>query len=69
MSTSIRVSEATKDKLEAIKREDETFDELLDRIVVDRSSADVEALLGRAEGISSHMRRANEELSESLEGR
>lgn len=68
MSTSIRVSEATKAKLEAIKRDEETFDELLDRIVVDRSTADVENLLGRAEGMSSHMASAHEELSRSLEG-
>lgn len=67
MSTSIRISEETKQKLEAVKREGETFDELLDRIVVDRTEADVERLLGRAgEGIDKHMRRKNEELSESL---
>ena len=33
MSTSIRVSEDTKRKLERIKRRDETFDELLERLV------------------------------------
>jgi len=32
MSTSIRVSEATKAKLERIKQTDETYDELLDRL-------------------------------------
>ena len=32
MGTSIRVSETTKAKLERIKRDDETFDELLDRL-------------------------------------
>jgi predicted CopG family antitoxin len=36
MSTSIRVSEETKRKLERAKREDETFDELLDRLVAQR---------------------------------
>ncbi|WP_229125540.1 antitoxin VapB family protein [Halapricum desulfuricans] len=67
MSTSIRISEKTKRKLEAVKRDDETFDELLDRIVVDRTEADVERLLGRAgAGIDEHMKRKNEELSESL---
>lgn len=35
MSTSIRVSEATKDKLERLKRDDETFDELLARLAGD----------------------------------
>jgi predicted CopG family antitoxin len=33
MSTSIRVSDDTKRKLERLKREDETFDELLERLV------------------------------------
>lgn len=33
MSTSIRVSDDTKRMLERLKREDETFDELLERLV------------------------------------
>ncbi|QZA89838.1 antitoxin VapB family protein [Salinarchaeum sp. IM2453] len=37
MSTSIRISEETKRKLKAVKRTDETFDELLTRLAVDRS--------------------------------
>jgi len=32
MSTSIRVSDDTKEMLERLKREDETFDELLERL-------------------------------------
>ncbi|WP_336135335.1 DUF7557 family protein [Natronomonas amylolytica] len=32
MSTSIRVSDDTKEMLEQLKREDETFDELLERL-------------------------------------
>ena len=32
MSTTLRVSDETKAKLEALKRDDETFDELLDRL-------------------------------------
>ena len=32
MSTTIRVSDETKTKLEAMKRDDETFDELLARL-------------------------------------
>ncbi|MFC6964460.1 antitoxin VapB family protein [Halocatena marina] len=33
MSTSIRVSDGTKRMLESLKKEDETFDELLERLV------------------------------------
>jgi predicted CopG family antitoxin len=33
MSTSIRVTDETKRMLERLKREDETFDELLERLV------------------------------------
>jgi len=32
MSSSIRISDETKAKLEAVKRDDETFDELLERL-------------------------------------
>lgn len=35
MSTSIRVSDETKDLLESLKRDDETFDELLHRLASD----------------------------------
>jgi len=34
VSTSIRVSDETKEMLEELKREDETFDDLLERLVV-----------------------------------
>lgn len=68
MSTSIRISEATKQKLEAVKRDGETFDELLDRLAVARTPDDVEALAGFAdEGVEEHMRETHDELSESLE--
>ncbi|MFC6974785.1 antitoxin VapB family protein [Halomicroarcula sp. GCM10025709] len=68
MSTSIRISEETKQKLEAVKRDDETFDELLDRLAVTRTPDDVEAMAGFAdEGIGEHMTQTHEELSESLE--
>ncbi|MEZ3172434.1 antitoxin VapB family protein [Halorubrum sp. RMP-47] len=33
MSTSIRVTDDTKEMLEKLKRDDETFDELLERLV------------------------------------
>lgn len=68
MSTSIRISEETKEKLEALKREGETFDELLDRLAVTRTPEDVEEMAGWANaGIEDHMADTNEELSESLE--
>jgi predicted CopG family antitoxin len=68
MSTSIRISEETKQKLEAVKRDDETFDELLDRLAVTRTPDDVEAMAGFAEeGIEEHMKKTHDELSESLE--
>ena len=70
MSTSIRISEETKRKLEAVKREDETFDELLDRLAVSRTEEDVREMAGFAdEGIEDHMRQTREELNESLEER
>lgn len=68
MSTSIRISKATKQKLEAVKRDDETFDELLDRLAVTRTPEDVEAMAGFAdEGIEGEMKETHDELSESLE--
>lgn len=70
MSTSIRISEETKRKLEAIKRSDETFDELLARLAVDRTEADVEALAGFAdEGIERHMRAARSDVKSDLDER
>jgi predicted CopG family antitoxin len=67
MSTSIRISEERKKKLEAVKRDDETFDKLLDRLAVTRTPDDVEAMAGFAkEGIEEHMRKTHDELSESL---
>ena len=67
MPTSIRVSEETKRKLEALKRDDETFDELLDRLAVTRTPDDVGAMAGfDDEGIEDHMDETHEKLSESL---
>lgn len=37
MGTSICVSEATKDKLDRLRRSDESFDELLDRLASERA--------------------------------
>lgn len=41
MSTSIRVSEETKAKLDRLKRDDESFDDLLDRLASDEEPIDV----------------------------
>ena len=49
MSSSIRISNETKAKLEAVKREDETFDELLDRLAITRTAEDVREMAGFAE--------------------
>ena len=43
MSTSIRVSDDTKRLLESLKRDDETFDELLERLVQRKNPIDVGA--------------------------
>lgn len=68
MSIFIRISEETKQKLEAVKRDDETFGELLDRLAVTRALDDVQAMAGFAEeGIEERMKKTHGELSESLE--
>ncbi|AHF99053.1 hypothetical protein HALLA_09385 [Halostagnicola larsenii XH-48] len=43
MSTSIRVSNETKAKLDRLKRDDESFDELLERLVNDEKPITVGA--------------------------
>ena len=43
MSTTIRVSEETKAKLDRLRREDESFDELLDRLASDEQPIDIGA--------------------------
>lgn len=70
MSTSIRISEETKRKLESVKREEETFDELLDRLAVNRTEEDVREMAGFAdEGIEEHMVEKRDDLDESLANR
>lgn len=70
MSSSIRISDETKKKLEAVKRDDETFDELLARLVVTRTSEDVQEWIGGGgEGLADHMKHKRDELNESLEER
>lgn len=71
MST-IRVSDEVKERLEDLKREDESFDDLLARL--SRSEKDVEEIaqsLGTiGDGnLEEQMEDAHEELSESLERR
>jgi predicted CopG family antitoxin len=68
MTPSIRVSEETKEKLEAVKRDGETFDGLLARLTVDRTEADVEELAGIAgtAEIVESMAQAREDLNDSL---
>lgn len=68
MSSSIRISDETKAKLEAVKRDGETFDELLDRLAVTRTKEDVREMAGFAEaGLEEHMKAKRNELNESLD--
>ena len=70
MSTSIRISAETKAKLEAIKRDDETFDELLSRLAVTRTEADVREMAGGGgEGLAAHMGQKRDELGDSIDER
>lgn len=43
MSTSIRVSEQTKEKLDRLKRDNESFDELLRRLAADEQPIEIGA--------------------------
>jgi predicted CopG family antitoxin len=72
MSTSIRISEETKKKLEARKREDESFDELLERLA--RTEKDVEQMGGwldkdEADELKEHVKEKREELHDSMKKR
>jgi len=68
MSTSIRISEETKKKLEARKQEGESFDELLDRLA--RTEKDIERRGGFADDdVVEDMAQARDDLNESLEER
>jgi predicted CopG family antitoxin len=72
MSSSIRISEETKRKLEVRKREGESFDDLLDRLA--RTEKDVEEMGGwldedEAEELEEHVQEKREELNESLKQR
>jgi predicted CopG family antitoxin len=72
MSSSIRISEETKRKLEARKQEGESFDDLLDRLA--RTEKDIEEMGGwldedEAEELEEHVQEKREELNESLKQR
>jgi predicted CopG family antitoxin len=69
MSSSIRISDDTKKKLEARKREGESFDELLDRLA--RTEKDVEEMAGwmdedEVQEMKEHLDETKDELNESL---
>jgi len=64
----IRISQETKRKLEVLKREDETFDDLLSRLAT--TEKDIEELGGFADDdVVEDMSRARDESNDSLEQR
>ena len=68
----IRVKEEVKDRLETLKRDDETFSELLDRL--SRSEKDVEEMDGFLEefddgDLEEDVRGTHDSLNESLQSR
>lgn len=64
MSSSIRTSDETKRKLELVKRDDETFDELLARLAT--TEKDIRERGGFADdGVVEDMARARDELNRS----
>jgi predicted CopG family antitoxin len=72
MTTTIRVSDEIKDRLERLKREGESFDELLDRL--SRDEKDIEAIAGsfdrpEDEGLTESVNQTHERLNRSLENR
>jgi predicted CopG family antitoxin len=68
MSSSIRISDETKRKLELLKGDDETYDELLARLAT--TEKDIEKLGGFADdGVVEDMARAREDLNEALQNR
>ena len=68
MNPSIRITEEMKQELEGLKQDDETFEELLERLVVTPTPEDGAAMAGFADADSEEqMRATQEELSDSLE--
>jgi len=67
MTPLVRVSESTKQRLAAMKRGDESFDELVNRLVDKHTHEEVREMAGFAErDIAEHMKRKRRELNESL---
>ena len=64
MSTSIRVSDDTKRLLERLKRDDETFDELLERLAKSEKPIDIGAW---SDEEAEHAREAVKKSRESFE--
>lgn len=61
MGTSIRVSDDTKRMLESLKREDETFDELLERLAQSEKPIDIGAWSEQeADGARAAVKRSRE---------
>jgi len=68
MSSSIRISDETKRKLELVKRDDETYDELLSRLAT--TEKDIKERGGFADdSVVEDMARTRDEMNESLENR
>jgi len=72
MTTTIRVSDEIKDRLKRLKREGESYDELLDRLT--RGEKDIEAIAGSFdrpadEGLADSVTQAHEKMNRSLENR
>jgi predicted CopG family antitoxin len=66
----IRVKEEVKERLESLKRDDETFSELLDRL--SRSEKDVEEMAGFLEefddgDLEENVQKTHQSLNDSLE--
>ena len=64
MDASIRVSDETKRKLEALKRDDESFDDLLDRLATNARSMEAGAWAGTSK--AAHARDAINRTRETL---
>lgn len=71
MSTTIRLSEETKGKLASLKREGESFDEALARILEEREERDLMAGFGVLAGseTSDRVREAHEAMDRQIDQR
>lgn len=71
MSTTIRVSEETKRELAALKREGESFDDALARLLAEREERDFEAGFGVLAGTDTgdRVREAHEAMDRQIDER